>query len=344
MERLKMRTFDGVAAISFMILTPLFLTLPSALIDESGNNAWLTLLISALILLPLFMIMLSQMKRYQNLSIIEIVTLALGKPVGYIYKVIIALYFSAFAGRIISETAELLNNFGFDNTPLYITCIFFVLTAVLMALLGKRGLFKTVSFFFMSLIIGFICAVLVGLNRYDPTYLAPVSIDAPLINSALQNTWLFGGLLLLFLYMPNLSPKRANKSGLIALALSAGIGTLFMTCYIMMFSAPVARSLNFGYMEMGKTGYYNHFFYRFESVFMIFAIIAVVISASISIFSAAGTNGSRPFIIICGLFTLMAALAPLNWQMIFIYATPCVFAVPLIAFIMGLISNKRVIE
>ena len=337
----KPRTFDNVAMVSFVILTPLFLTLPCALVSESGAFAWAVPLLSAVLALPVFLSVQPLLKRHKDMTLTEIVTFVLGRPIGLLYKALLAVYFSLFSGQIVRETAQLLRAFGFKNTPLYLSCIFLVIVPVLMALMGAKGLFKTVSLFFALLIIGFLCAFLVGLNRYDITNLS-VSPSSTLLKSALIHTPLFGGLILLFLYPQ--TRKRAKKSGIIALCLSAAIGAIFLICYVMMFSTSIAKLLPFGYMEMGKAGYYNHFFYRFESFFMVFVLISAIISTAIGIFSAAGgEKSSRAGIVICGIFTLAAALVPLDLQPAFTVGATAVFALPLVTMIVSFFKTKKVV-
>jgi hypothetical protein len=102
------------------------------------------------------------------------------------------------------------------------------------------------------------------------------------------------------------------------LAVSGAASALFYLCLVMMFSHSVAAGMVSGFMEMGKSIYYNRFFYRFESLLLFFLIFSSVMSACLGLFAARKSFGfafggkPRTLTVVCAGLALAVALIPAN--------------------------------
>jgi hypothetical protein len=98
---------------------------------------------------------------------------------------------------------------------------------------------------------------------------------------------IYDGILLILLFAPVFKRTRTlGFSSLIAAVLSAVTAAALCAAYVMMFSAPVAATFESGFIEMGKSSYFNHFFYRFESILLFFLIFSSVMYVSLSLLAA----------------------------------------------------------
>ena len=322
MDKIKLRAFDGIAFTGFLILPMLFYTGLGRLTRENLAGVWIAMLIAFIIILSIFLITSSLMKRYETKNIIEITSIVLGRPIGYIYAVVLSLYFCYFTGVHIRETAEILKIYGFILTPLYIIVGLIILVAVVMNFFGGRAIIKSAGFFFIIILVGIVFVVLVGLNRYNPDNLVPVlgSGMPDIIKNSIFMTSLFDGVMILFLFAPAFSSATSmKKTGVITIVLSTAIFILLNLCYVMMFSPTVASTLMSGFMEIGKSSYYNHFFYRFESILLFVLIFSSLMLASIglyiskeSIVQSFHMKSSKVLIVICIMLIIATALIPAN--------------------------------
>lgn len=322
MDEITLRPYDGIAIAGFLTLPALFYTAPGILVQQNGPAAWIVILAAYALILCVFLITMSLMRRYGGKNIIETASAVMGRPVGALYGASLTLYFCFSAGVFTREGAEVLKTYGLRLTPVYVTAGIILLAAVIMNFFGGRSIVKTAGFFFIIIVLGVVFILLLGLNRYNTDYLLPVLGGGiqEIAESVRQMSSMLAGVIMLALFAPCFANTGAmRKSGVIALAVSVLLSVIFYLCIVMMFSAPITSKMVSGFMEMGKSIYYDHFFYRFESVLLFFLIFSSVIAASISLYiarkSAAVTFGLRspkPVTVICAALALIAAFIPAN--------------------------------
>jgi len=319
-EKLKLRAYDGIALTGLLMLPALFSTELSKLAEQNNTAAWIALLIASIIMLCLFLIAACLMGRYEGKNIIEITSIVMGRPFGIIYGVALGVYFCYFTGIQIRESAEILKIYGLSLTPIYIVAGLILLTAVIMNFLGGRAIVKSAGLFYIIVILGIVFIMLLGLNRYNPDNLIPLLGNgmADITTNSLFITSIFDSVIILFLFAPAFSNTvKMKKSGVLSIALTAAACILLYLCFVMMFSPSVASKMMSGFIEMGKSSYYNRFFSRFESSLLFFLIFSSAMLASIGLFvtkeSFACTFKLRPskaFTIICVVPILIAIIIP----------------------------------
>lgn len=322
MDRLKLRIYDGVAVTGFLILPALFSTELSSLAKENDAAGWLALLIAFAVMTCLFLVMARLMKSYGWMNIVDITSSVLGKPCGVLYGIFLGAYFCFFTGINIRESTEILKIYGLNLTPLHVVAGLILLTAVIMNFFGGRSIIKSAGFFFVIIVFGIIFVFMLGLGRYDPDQLVPVLGNGlpDIIRNGFLMTSLFDGVIVLFLFAPAFSDtSKMKKAGVLSLFSSALAFILLFICYIMMFSSNIATQMVSGFIEMGKSSYFNHFFYRFESILLFFLIFSTAIQASLGLLAARKSfncaiklKPSKTATVICAVPILAAIFIPDN--------------------------------
>lgn len=322
MDEIKLRPYDGIAIAGFLTLPWLFYTGPGMMAEQSGSAAWIAVLAAYALTLCLFLITAALIRRHGGKDIIGTASAVTGKPAGILYGVALVLYFCLYTGIFVREGAELLKAYGMRLIPVYLVAGLIILAAVAMNFFGGKAIVKSAGFFFLFIVSGVIFIVLLGLNRYNPDHLFPILGNGipRIAESGRYIMSVFDSVIILALFAPAFADARAlRRSGMIALTVSAALAVLFYLCFILMFSAPIASKMIGGFMEMGKSIYYNHFFYRFESILLFFLIFSSVMTASLGLLiaqkSAAITfqvRSPKIIVIICALFISAAALIPAN--------------------------------
>lgn len=322
MDEMKLRPYDGTALAGFLMLPGLFYTDPGMMAEQSGSAAWITVLASYAVMLCVFLITTALMRRYEGKDIVGTASAVIGRPAGVLYGIALALYFCFSTGVFIREGAEIFKTYGLRLTPVYVIAGLILLAGVTMNFFGGRAIVKSAGFFFIIILLGIVFVALLGLNRYNPDYLFPVLDNG--IPDIAKGVWhtssMIDGAVILALFAPGFTNTAAmRRSGAAALAVSAALSVLFYLCFIMMFSPPVASKMISGFMEMGKSIYYNHFFYRFESALLFLLVFSSVITASLGLYiarkSAAlafGIERPKTLTVICAVLILIAAFIPAN--------------------------------
>jgi len=322
MDEMKLRPYDGFAIAGFFILPWIFFTGPSTLARQSFNAGWMSVLGAHIVMLCVFLIVTALMGQHKGKDIVLAARAVIGRPLGGLYGLLLTTYFFVYTGLLIREGAETFKAYGLSLTPVYVLAGLFLLCAAAMNFFGGKAIIKSAGFFFAVILAGIVFIIILGLNRYNPDYLFPVLGygEAGIISSGLSAACMIEGVIILALFAPDFADaSRLRKSGVIALAISAVLSALFYLCFVMMFSAPVASNMTSGFMEMGKSIYYNRFFYRFESALLFFLIFASVLTAALGLYiarkSAAVTFGRgshKSLTVICAILILAVALIPAN--------------------------------
>lgn len=323
MDEMKLRPYDGIAIAGFLTLPGLFYTGPGMMAEQSGPSAWIAVLAAHVLMLCLFLIAAALMRRYEGQDIIAAASGVMGRPAGILYGVALGLYFCFSTGVYAREGAEIIKTYGLRLTPVYVVTGLILLAAVTMNFFGERALVKTAGFFFIIILSGIIFITLLGLNRYNPDHLFPILGNGvpDMAKSSLHTASMIDGVIILTLFAPGFTDTGVmRKSGAISLMVSAVLSVVFYLCYIMMFSAPIASKMISGFMEMGKSIYYNHFFYRFESALLFFLIFSSAIMASLGLYIARKSVSltflqawsHKKLTVICAIPIAAAAFIPAN--------------------------------
>lgn len=322
MDQIKLRTYDGIAFTGFLMLPALFSTILSKLTEQNSSAVWIALLIAFASMLCLFLICACLVKRYAGKNILEITAIVMGKPIGIVYGMVLGVYFCFFTGIHIRESTEILKIYGLSLTPVYVVAGLILLAAVIMNFFGGHAIVKSAGFFFLIVVIGIIFIVLLGLSRYNPDNLVPILGNGipNIIKNGLGMTSVFDGILILFLFAPAFaSTDSMKKSGILSLLFNAVAYILLSVCFVMMFSPSIGSQMMSGVMEMGKSSYYNHFFYRFESIFLFFLIFSAIMQAAIGLFVARKSitcslkrKSSKIMTVICSVPVIFAIFLPAN--------------------------------
>ncbi|MCL1819025.1 MAG: spore germination protein [Oscillospiraceae bacterium] len=284
---MKYRVYDGVAAACLLTLPALLYTGLRDCISMYGTAAWLAMLAAVLPPLLLFPFLALLMKRHEGKNLIEVSASVIGRPLTALYGIVLGAYCAYRAGIHARECAEILKQNDYKFMPVYVIIGVIILSALVMNFYGQRTIFKCAGFFFALLIIGVLFVVLLGLNRYDYTRLFPIFGNHERFFEFPQPASIYDGVFLLALFAPGFKSARAFRaSGLLSVIIAGVAAAALCACYIMMFPMRIAASTDCGFIEVGKSAYYNHFFYRFESLLLFFLIFSSAMYVTLGILAA----------------------------------------------------------
>ncbi|MCL2856501.1 MAG: spore germination protein [Oscillospiraceae bacterium] len=322
MDNLKLRPYDGIALAAFLTLPGLFFTAPAMIIEHSAGASWMSVLLGHLAVLCVFLLVTVLLGRYPGKDILAAAGAVLGRGVGIFYSLLLAVYFCIYTGLWVREGAEILKTYGMSLTPLYVVVGLIALSAFTMNFFGGKAIAKSAGTFFVLILAGIAFILILGLNRYNPDYIFPLYGNgaSSIGRSALISAGMVEGVLVLALFAPNFeSTAKLRKSGALAIGISGILWVLFFLCLVMMFSSTIASGMVSGFMEMGKSIYYNRFFYRFESFLLFFLIFSLALTACIGLYAARKSAGvafgrvqPKILTVACTGIVFVVALIPAN--------------------------------
>ena len=87
------------------------MSLPSSLVSEMGNDGWIAIVLSGLLMLPIAAIIIQIFKINPDKDLFQIGKETLGSIVFTVCELILAVYFIVFAAFLVRNLAELIKAF-----------------------------------------------------------------------------------------------------------------------------------------------------------------------------------------------------------------------------------------
>ncbi|GAB6157258.1 GerAB/ArcD/ProY family transporter [Desulfotomaculum varum] len=330
------------------------LTLTSSLVREARQDAWISLIIGALIpLLGLFTINLICSK-FPHLTFAEYAEKIIGKWPGKLLSLIFVLYTLAFAGLIIRIFVDILKIYFFPLTPVWALggLIIFV-TAYLASQSAQVVVRVNELMFYESLML--LAFILGAIPQIEITFFQPVG-DAgwqQIIKGAYKTVFAFLGLEILLVFYPLVQRKNeVIKAGLLAIGIVSGIYLLVIITVIGVFGPDVSNLIRFGLMVLIKT-YQTPVVERGEFFFIIFWVFVSFRPAANMLFAGRyslekilGVKAPAITTIVLYPVILFVCLLPRNFEQAMNYSTYLSFVglaymlgVPLLLLIIALLRG-----
>jgi spore germination protein (amino acid permease) len=284
----KFGVHEAVWLIVITISSKVFFSSPTVLSSLVGNTGWYSTIISASVALVGFMIVYLLLKRFPETDIMDIYNITLGKIIGFIFSMILALVLMFITVVRISEFHEVMKVYVFPLSPdWYVTGIFIVCIAAL-SIYGLESIarFSTVIVYFF--IAGFFIVLIMGLENYDVNNLFPIfgyGLDKILYHGVVRSS-VYGEVIILAVFASSLQgTKYIKREGIVSIAISALFISLSLLTFNLTFSYRIAQEITAPVYEMATLIDYGRYIQRIEPIFLFIWIISSLISATLVFYS-----------------------------------------------------------
>lgn len=275
-------------AVPSMVIGVGVLSLPGVLADSTMAADGLFLLLVAGIVAILFTWLVSRLAvKFPHQSFFEYCSLLVSRPVSIAFSVLWAfqgIFLVAYETRVIAAVSI---KYLFDQTPLAVIGLVFLLV-VMYAVFGSRvGLFRLNMLFFP--IIVFISIVLVGLAlvyiekaNFLPVFETDIS---ELWKATQQSLFSFVGFGIILFYAKFVkNPKELPKKAAFGMSFAVGLYTIIFIVCIGSFGNQATGNLLYPTVELAKeVEVPGGFFERFESLFFVIWIMAIFNTTAIAL-------------------------------------------------------------
>jgi spore germination protein KB len=270
--------------LSFLLLTKVFLALPSFIIRKTGTGAWITMALSAMLASVGLWGWLRWSKCTGNLGVVPSLRLTLGRILGDIAALFMALYFvivTSLSVRVFSGGAviALLPEF-----PIEILISVIIAAALYSAWLGLESVGRSAVFFFPIVTVSIIVVVVGSYRLFDIRHLHPLfGMGVPvLIRESLPHTGLFGAIsvtavLKSYLRQPHDLPRFAYRG--LAIAAVFMIGSVVLISAVFPYPVSTRQIIPLG--TVARAVYLGRFLQRIEALFTFTWFFASAVHASV---------------------------------------------------------------
>ncbi|HIW32188.1 MAG TPA: spore germination protein [Candidatus Paenibacillus intestinavium] len=335
--------------------------LPYEVNKISGSDAWISVFIAGMFVQIGILIIWLLCRRYPEQTIFEVMSMIVGKPIGFLLKVGYTSYFLLSAILITLQFGEKVNTWILPRTPIWV--ISFLLIAICIFCI-KESL-KVIARFFV--VVSLLLVVLLAftfliLRDIHILFVQPIGVNGvyKILKGASQGSFSFQGFESLLVILPYCLGKGVGK---LKVALSASGFTIIFYTYLTFITItyfgtealrfipePVLYIMKFKYLEIID---------RVDLIFFSIWIVSVATSvmmflylASIGMTHLFGKTKRTPFVYCLGALTFIAvSLIPVNGQVIHtlgftsnLYSIIFTFILPIILLIVSVVRRQKVQE
>lgn len=204
------------------------LSIPYAESRNSGSDSWMSVLLAGIIAQVVILIIYFLGKRFENTSFPQYIFEIVGKPLGAVVNVIVALYCLESVIIVIVSYADVLNRWVLFETPWFVIIALSCFLAAFIASSPLRAIATITQTILIMFFICFIIIIISGVGHGDVRHFFPMGNNGfgAIIRDTIPAFWAYAGYELLLYVFPYVRRKK-NKEILITMSLANGFTTFF---------------------------------------------------------------------------------------------------------------------
>lgn len=197
------------------------LNLPRLASEEAGQDAWIIIIIGALIPLLILLSTSFLFKRFPGYSFYQICSSILGKSLGKIPLAIYTIYGIFFCSLLLRSFTNVLDTYALPNTPLYIKMLLIMIAEIYIVVSGIKVIARFNEFTFY-LFFPLLFLMLPALKEAEWTFLLPVATTpvTKMLSGSMVTSMAYTGMEYLFILYPFVQDrKKIVKDSILALGI-----------------------------------------------------------------------------------------------------------------------------
>ncbi|MDR5659444.1 endospore germination permease [Serpentinicella sp. ANB-PHB4] len=269
------KELNGVDMLAFVVHGTVgirLLTIPRDIVEIGSNNGWMSVALSAVIAFYLGFSFYWLYTKHPNLNISQIIEANLGKKIGKIIMVAIAIYIISTIGLSLRAFTDSVKMFLLDTTPRSVLVILGALPIVYGVSKGIKTLSIVLDLLLPLVILSTILLVVLASTSVDLENYRPVLHEGlmPVLKGSLQMVHPLLGIGIIGYIMPQFNePKRVKKWIGIGVLISIGSYLAIVTLSILVFGSEETKMLIWPTISLSKAiQLETELFERAESLFM----------------------------------------------------------------------------
>lgn len=242
--------------IGAQVATGLFI-LPRVASEHSGQDAWLAVLMGALVpLASIFLIHLACRNRPED-SLVQYLTALGGRWFAGVFILLLTLFFIVFEATVVRLFVEISSALLLPQTPLAVITLLIMLAVVYQAIQGATVVARVNEMYFFILVTLIVLVVLAAIPHFQWTSLRPVFGHGPadIGRDALKTMYSFAGVeILLFYYFMVKRRQQVLKAALTGWLVTLTIYLLVTVISLLSFGSEALDNLTWPVLLIMKLG------------------------------------------------------------------------------------------
>ncbi|SDM78084.1 spore germination protein (amino acid permease) [Paenibacillus sp. yr247] len=217
--------------ICLVILTQIgahVLTIPIAESKHSGYDSWMSLLIGGGMAQVVILIIYQLSKRYADRPLPQYIFAIVGKPLGSVLNVLIALFFAQSSLMVLVTYSDIINRWVLFTTPWFVIIGISTAIAAYIASSTLRSVVTITQTIMFMFLICFVIVFISGTGKGDLRHFLPIGSHGigAIMKDAIPSVWAYAGYELLLYVFPFVKCRK-KKDIMIAMSVANGFTTFF---------------------------------------------------------------------------------------------------------------------
>lgn len=249
------------------------LTIPRDIVEHANNNGWMSVLLSSIILFYLGYSFYWLGTRHPGLNISQIMEVTLGKFLGKLVMVGLAIYIITSIGLSLRTVSGSIKTFLLDTTPLVVVIILMIIPIVYGVSKGIKTMSIVLDMLLPIVITGIILLIGLSLNNVEIENLRPVFYGGvtPVLKGSLELVHPYLGIGIIGYILPRFKDSKATKKWIaIGIIITSLIYLAIILLVIIVFGTEETKMLIWPTIVLSKAiQLETELFERAESLFMV---------------------------------------------------------------------------
>jgi len=248
-----------------------FFSSPAAASKLVGTALWYMILISGLTAAFLFMFQYLLLKRFPNLSIMEIADNVLGKFFGSVLSLLCCVFFIFTASIDMREFVEVMKIFVLPESPPSFIMIIFSLSVVALSFMGLETIARFSKFIVYVLGAGFLAVILLSVSNFKIYRIFPIlgyGLDRTIFTGIVRSSF-FGTITVIGVFAASLhGPREIKRIGFSSILISGIVTSVSALSFVLTFPYTTAQELLSPMYAMASMVDLGGFLQRVEPIFL----------------------------------------------------------------------------
>lgn len=354
----KFGVHETVCLIVIALSSKVLFSYTSILLGFAANSAWLMTLVSGVSAAVLFTFIYLLLKRFPGKNLMEIYDLSLGRIIGFIFSISLAIAILFCSGILVREFTDIIKAYVFPYTPSSFISAALLLPVVVAAYLGLESIARFAKIAAWFTLIGFLLGVALSSPYFQTANIFPImgyGLDVNIMQGFIR-TCTYSEVIFIAIFAGALQGiKQIKKAGYISLIISVLIISAGILISVLVMSYPLAQEQMSPLYAVTRQIALGEFFQRMDPLFLFVWITATIVTVSIEFYcgisvycKAFRLQDRKPLIIPVAIIVYAVSFIPRDFTavedaLIFIrtYGIFVVFLMPFIALVVSLLRRKK---
>ena len=282
-------SYQATFIIILTIIGTSMVTLPSLLIQEANQDAWISLILITVITLLIGLIYSALAKNMKRVDLINYSRKVFGKFLTIPLALILIIAFFILAGTVIRETSEIMENAYMPLTPLWFYNLSILLTASLIVYYGLEVIGRSLEIVFYIFIIFLVFIIIILIDEMAFSNLQPTLAEGvePVLKGGYNGLTFYIESFIILILAPQLTTKgKIYKTFFYGVIISTFILLALILSILMLFGPYLAKELSIPVINMISFVKKFMIIERFDPIFIFFWIAGGLYKAAIFIYVA----------------------------------------------------------